>query len=167
MPIEQNIKNNNIEIRSDINNCIIKIQNKIKEIHGDSLDFLHPHVIDLAQDGHIGSHVDSKKFSGKLVCGLSLGSSRILRLVSYNGVDNDHNDKEVYINALKNPNIPILETILNPRSLYIFANKFRYEFAHEIIGEKSLFQSLLIPNEIINNIKYSRRISFMIRDTFK
>ena len=41
---------------------------------------LPPHVIDLAADGHIGPHVDSVKFSGGMVAGLSLLSDRVMRL---------------------------------------------------------------------------------------
>ncbi len=37
------------------------------------------HVIDLAEDGFIKPHVDSIKFSGKVVVGLSLLSPSIMR----------------------------------------------------------------------------------------
>ena len=39
-----------------------------------------PHVIDLAKDGIISPHVDSVKFSGNLIAGLSLQSLRVMRL---------------------------------------------------------------------------------------
>ncbi len=37
------------------------------------------HILDYAADGYLDAHVDSVKFSGNLVCGLSLLSSRVMR----------------------------------------------------------------------------------------
>ena len=46
-----------------------------------SFDLLQvPHVIDLDKDGKINPHIDSIKFSGDLVAGYSLGSTRVMRL---------------------------------------------------------------------------------------
>eukprot|EP01031_Cornospumella_fuschlensis_P037160 gene37160-45102_t len=61
-----------------------KIEGFIKENmyirNEESLKFISPHLIDLAPEGSIGGHVDSVKFSGDLIAGLSLLSSRYMYL---------------------------------------------------------------------------------------
>merc|ERR1712100_415269 len=42
----------------------------------EQVPWMPPHVIDLSADGAIGAHVDSVKFSGGIVAGLSLISTR-------------------------------------------------------------------------------------------
>jgi hypothetical protein len=44
------------------------------------LEWLAPHVIELGEQGLIKAHVDSVKFSGIVVAGLSLLSQRVMRL---------------------------------------------------------------------------------------
>ena len=44
------------------------------------LTFLNPHIIELSDKGFINSHIDSIKFSGNLIAGLSIGSSRVMTL---------------------------------------------------------------------------------------
>ena len=44
------------------------------------ISFLNPHIIELADKGFINSHIDSIKFSGNLIAGLSIGSTRVMTL---------------------------------------------------------------------------------------
>ena len=44
------------------------------------ISFLNPHIIELADKGFINSHIDSIKFSGNLIAGLSIGSARVMTL---------------------------------------------------------------------------------------
>jgi len=44
------------------------------------ISFLNPHIIELADTGFINSHIDSIKFSGNLIAGLSIGSTRVMTL---------------------------------------------------------------------------------------
>lgn len=60
----------------------------------DTLQFLPPHVIDLDQDGFIGPHVDSVKFSGDMIAGLSLASTRIMVLLPSDDGDGTANSSE-------------------------------------------------------------------------
>ena len=44
------------------------------------ISFLNPHIIELSDTGFINSHIDSIKFSGNLIAGLSIGSTRVMTL---------------------------------------------------------------------------------------
>ncbi|XP_072024484.1 alpha-ketoglutarate-dependent dioxygenase alkB homolog 7, mitochondrial-like isoform X2 [Amphiura filiformis] len=97
------------------------------------------HVLDLAKDGYIKPHVDSVKFCGSTVTGLSLLSSSIMRLAN-------EKDPKQWVNIL-----------LEPRSLYIMTGQARYDFTHEILKqEESIFHGKVIPRD--------RRISIMCRN---
>lgn len=80
---------------------------------------LAPHLIDLAADGFISPHVDNVRHSGPVLAGLSLLSSRTMRL------QRSHSD-----GSLQNGG---LEHILGPRSLYMLKGPLRYDFAHSIL----------------------------------
>ena len=99
---------------------------------------LPPHVIDLSANGSIQPHVDSIKFSGGFVVGLSLVSKRILQLVH-------------------TPDKHTIETVLEPRSLYMLSHRLRYDYEHAILGtnDKSLF---------FEPFDCSQRLSVMMRD---
>ncbi|XP_011661956.1 alpha-ketoglutarate-dependent dioxygenase alkB homolog 7, mitochondrial [Strongylocentrotus purpuratus] len=96
------------------------------------------HVLDLAQNGYIKPHVDSIKFCGSTIAGLSLLSPAVMRLV------HEENSNQ-WVNAL-----------LSPRSLYIMRDKIRYDYTHEVLKEEeSVFRG--------NPVTRGRRISIMCR----
>ena len=68
------------------------------------------HVIDLASDGYIKPHVDSIKFSGELVAGLSLASSCLLQ----------------FTNDSSSSPVDTITVLLPPRSMYIMRCVFIY-----------------------------------------
>eukprot|EP01036_Dinobryon_divergens_P028314 gene28314-37245_t len=70
-------------------------------------EFMQPHVIDLAGNGHIAPHVDSIKFSGDMIAGISLLSTRTM-VLSPEGDPASSRDPVADI-ALRLP----------PRSLYV------------------------------------------------
>ena len=129
--------NDNIKLEPIINRIrqIVLQNSKI-----DNIELLKPHIIDLSEDGFIGPHVDSIKFSGHLIAGLSLLSTRILRLIPV-----DSNEKEV------------IELYLRPKSLYILTNELRYNYSHSILGKKC------IPLKL-EPLPVERRLSIMLRD---
>mmetsp|Transcript_1694 Transcript_1694/g.3841 ORF Transcript_1694/g.3841 Transcript_1694/m.3841 type:complete len:262 (+) Transcript_1694:279-1064(+) len=101
------------------------------------LPWLPPHIIDLAKDGVIKAHVDSIKFSGEVVSGLSLLSTRVMRLRPA------RDDLEVY-----GDDDPCVDLTLPPRSLYILCNAARFHLAHSVE-----------PSEVSE-----RRLSIVFRD---
>ncbi|CAH1242650.1 ALKBH7 [Branchiostoma lanceolatum] len=97
------------------------------------------HVLDLAKDGWIKPHVDSVKFAGNTIAGLSLLSPCVMRLV--------HNDNKAWI----------ADVLLKPRSLYIMRDAMRYDYTHEILKtEESKFCGEEVPRD--------RRISVICRN---
>ncbi|MBN3302001.1 ALKB7 dioxygenase, partial [Amia calva] len=88
------------------------------------------HVLDLDKTGYIKPHVDSVKFCGSTIAGLSLLSDSVMRLVS-------QQDAADWVDLL-----------LPRRSLYIIRGSARYDFTHEILrDEESVFGGLRVPRQ--------------------
>ncbi|XP_039185625.1 alpha-ketoglutarate-dependent dioxygenase alkB homolog 7, mitochondrial isoform X1 [Crotalus tigris] len=97
------------------------------------------HVLDLDKSGYIKPHVDSVKFCGCTIAGLSLLSSSVMHLVS------EQNPQDW------------LDLLLERRSLYVLRGPARYEFTHEILkDEESFFDGRKVVRE--------RRISVICRN---
>ncbi|XP_007562948.1 alpha-ketoglutarate-dependent dioxygenase alkB homolog 7, mitochondrial [Poecilia formosa] len=97
------------------------------------------HVLDLDKAGYIKPHVDSVKFCGSTIAGLSLLSDSIMRLVK------------------ENEPSEWLDLLLTRRSLYILRDQARYDFTHEVLkDEESVFNGHRVPRQ--------RRISVICRN---
>ncbi|XP_033945263.1 alpha-ketoglutarate-dependent dioxygenase alkB homolog 7, mitochondrial isoform X2 [Gymnodraco acuticeps] len=97
------------------------------------------HILDLDKTGYIKPHIDSVKFCGSTIAGLSLLSDSIMRLVK-------EDDAEEWLD------------LLLPRfSLYILRDQARYNFTHQILkDEESVFNGQRVPR--------LRRISVICRN---
>ncbi|XP_016990994.1 alpha-ketoglutarate-dependent dioxygenase alkB homolog 7, mitochondrial [Drosophila rhopaloa] len=105
---------------------------------GHVLPFVH--VLDLAEVGMVKPHVDSTRFCGHTIAGISLLSDCVMRLKR----------------ATKDTVGHSADVLLPRRSLYIMSHLARYEFTHEIlVGEQSRFREY--------PVKRSRRISIICR----
>ncbi|XP_012262715.1 alpha-ketoglutarate-dependent dioxygenase alkB homolog 7, mitochondrial [Athalia rosae] len=99
----------------------------------------HVHVLDLAAEGKIKPHVDSVRFCGDTIAGLSLLSDCVMRL-----------------RMCEHDNECVKDFLLPQRSLYIMSGTARYNYNHEVLGsEESVFQGNKIPR--------FRRISVICR----
>lgn len=97
------------------------------------------HVLDLDKAGYIKPHIDSVKFCGSTIAGLSLLSDSIMRLVK------EDNPSEW------------LDLLLSRRSLYILRDQARFNYTHEILkDEESVFNGQKVPRH--------RRISVICRN---
>lgn len=97
------------------------------------------HVIDLDKTGYIKPHIDSVKFCGSTIAGLSLLSDSIMRLVK------------------EDTPSEWLDLLLSRRSLYILRDQARYKFTHEILkDEESVFNGQRVPRQ--------RRVSVICRN---
>ncbi|XP_074882803.1 alpha-ketoglutarate-dependent dioxygenase alkB homolog 7, mitochondrial [Buteo buteo] len=86
------------------------------------------HVLDLHPRGHVRPHVDSVKFCGCTIAGVSLLSPSVMRLVSCRAPGQ------------------WLELLLEPGSLYVLRGAARYDFTHEILrDEESFFGGCRVP----------------------
>lgn len=101
--------------------AVARARAAIRDAHGVGR-FLAPHAIDLAEDGgEIRPHVDSVKFSGGVVAGLSLLNAATLRLARADPATGE-----------PLPDAPVFERRLAPGSLYVLSGEARYDFAHAI-----------------------------------
>lgn len=123
------------------------------------IEWLPVHVIDLDADGIITPHVDSVKFSGDLVCGVSLLSPAIMTLRP-DSPPEQANDPAYRV-----------QIHLPPRSLYVLSGNARYHFAHSIDlqdedtrGEYAAETEALNGNPSKKTESRSRRISLLFRD---
>ncbi|CAK6979232.1 alpha-ketoglutarate-dependent dioxygenase alkB homolog 7%2C mitochondrial [Scomber scombrus] len=97
------------------------------------------HVLDLDKTGYIKPHIDSVKFCGTTIAGLSLLSDSIMRLVK------------------EDASSEWLDMLLPRRSLYILRDQARYDFTHEILkDEESVFNGQKVPRQ--------RRIAVICRN---
>ncbi|KAM6957183.1 alpha-ketoglutarate-dependent dioxygenase alkB homolog 7, mitochondrial [Aplochiton taeniatus] len=97
------------------------------------------HILDLDKAGYIKPHIDSVKFCGSTIAGLSLLSDSVMRIVK-------EDDSSQW-----------LDLLLPQRSLYILRDQARYEFTHEILKDaESMFAGIKVPRQ--------RRISVICRN---
>ncbi|TNN83490.1 Alpha-ketoglutarate-dependent dioxygenase alkB 7, mitochondrial [Liparis tanakae] len=97
------------------------------------------HVLDLDKTGYIKPHIDSVKFCGSTIAGLSLLSDSIMRLVKEDATDE------------------WLDLLLPRLSLYILRDQARYDFTHQILrDEESVFNGQKVPR--------LRRVSVICRN---
>lgn len=97
------------------------------------------HILDLDKTGYIKPHIDSVKFCGCTIAGLSLLSDSIMRLVKEDAADE------------------WLDLLLPRRSLYILRDQARFNFTHQILkDEESVFGGQRVARQ--------RRISVICRN---
>lgn len=123
------------------NDSNTKILNRVKEIafSKDTQPMKYVHVLDLKENGVIKAHIDSIRFCGNTIAGISLLTDSVMRL---------RHDKE---------KSKILDVLLSRRSLYIMKGTARYDYTHEVLGnEESRFGEQII--------KKTRRISIICRN---
>jgi alkylated DNA repair protein alkB family protein 7 len=98
------------------------------------------HILDLHKNGYIKPHIDSTRYCGDTISGLSLLSDSVMRL------------------RKKNERMElIVDLLLLRRSLYRLVGIARHDFKHEILAEnESRFKEVQVPRE--------RRVSVIIRE---
>uniref|UniRef100_A0A8C1WM94 AlkB homolog 7 n=1 Tax=Cyprinus carpio TaxID=7962 RepID=A0A8C1WM94_CYPCA len=97
------------------------------------------HVLDLDKEGFIKPHIDSVKFCGSTIAGLSLLSDSVMRLTP------------------ENKSTDWVDLLLSRRSLYILRDDARFKFTHGILkDEESFFSGQKVPRH--------RRISVICRN---
>ena len=121
-------------------------EHQLREFYGEEpIRWLPCHAIDLKKEGELNAHVDSIKFSGDLVAGISFLSPSIMRLVP------DDAPEEGWV-----------DLYLPPLSLYALTGVGRYRYSHQLMPTNSTF---VTPDgkEII--VERDDRLSVIFRDT--
>ena len=120
-----------------------RVRHQLKERHlshkagDDSLEdplWLPCHAIDLHKDGELQAHVDSVRFSGDIVAGLSLLSPSIMRLLPDDGKDDDPNKE-----GKNDTSQGWVDLYLPPRSLYVLSGPARFSMSHQLLPTGSVF----------------------------
>lgn len=118
--------------------------------NGNNIKWLPVHGIELKEDGYLKPHVDSIKFSGDIVAGLSLLSPSIMRLKKEDNNSSDDSGHHV-------------DLLLLPLSLYVLSGESRYSYTHELLDSGSEFCSDLDGSSSV--IQRGKRLSLIFRDT--
>eukprot|EP00941_MAST-03F_sp_MAST-3F-sp1_P000786 g786.t1 len=128
--------------------------------HARDTHFLPTHVLDLALEGSIQPHVDSTKFSGGIIAGISLLSPCTMRLRPVDEHDDENADGGVVPSSWRPPadesSGQYIDLILPPRSLYLYKKDIRYKMTHEILPAGTESDE--------SGKRTSRRVSLLFRD---
>lgn len=121
------------------------------------------HAIDLSAEGELSAHVDSVKFSGEIVAGVSLLSDSIMRLRpssdEWNGEQNNAttngpiSEKDGYVDLY----LPRL-------SLYVLSGMSRFYYTHELLPSGSTFEFPEVCGDRHIDVLRDRRLSIIFRD---
>jgi len=118
-------------------------------VNGDTVKWLPCHAIDLKRDGELKAHLDSTKFSGDIVAGISLLSSSIMRLKPDSG-DDETQAESGWVDLL----LPSL-------SLYVLSGVSRYRYSHELLPCGTVFEQ---PDGSGVIVQRDHRLSVIFRD---
>uniref|UniRef100_A0A914IAJ5 Alpha-ketoglutarate-dependent dioxygenase AlkB-like domain-containing protein n=1 Tax=Globodera rostochiensis TaxID=31243 RepID=A0A914IAJ5_GLORO len=104
------------------------------------------HILDLHQDGFIRPHLDKPRYCGRVISGLSLLSTAVMRM--------RHEDERL-------AQCCVADLLLSRRSLYRLCGSARYKFTHELLeggcdDDKSRFGTHAVARE--------RRIAVICRE---
>ncbi|XP_055678245.1 alpha-ketoglutarate-dependent dioxygenase alkB homolog 7, mitochondrial isoform X2 [Lutzomyia longipalpis] len=137
--------------------------NRIRNLAFKGETLPHVHILDLAEEGVIKPHVDSVRYCGSTIAGVSLLSDSVMKLVRIDEKKYQQSPESDYRKQPdkndENPTDPgyFVNILLPARSLYIMRDTARYNFTHEILGNnESSFGG--------NPVKKTRRISIVCRN---
>eukprot|EP00985_Skeletonema_marinoi_P018353 scaffold10235_cov131-Skeletonema_marinoi.AAC.14 len=117
------------------------------------MKWLPCHVIDLSKNGRLDAHVDSVKFSGEIVAGISLLSDSIMRLRPAKG--------EWIDDASDESSGGYVDLYLPKLSLYCLHGMSRFHYSHELLPSDSVYQ---ISGREDVQVTRGRRLSIIFRD---
>lgn len=128
-----------------------------------NIQWLPCHAIDLSTKGVLTAHVDSVKFSGAIVAGISLMSDAIMRLRPY--IDSEEDTEDKIATDISNEN-EYVDLYLPQLSLYVLSGMSRYSYTHELLPSGSIFEYNENGEEgEIIDVTRRRRLSLIFRDT--
>ena len=133
---------------------------------GKNIQWLPCHAIDLAQDGDLDAHVDSVKFSGGIVCGISLLSDSIMRLRPSGESKRGNQPGQPHQKPISLDANDYVDLYLPKKSLYVLSGLSRYEYTHELLPNRSEF-TLVQDGECdvdVISVERGRRLSIIFRD---
>ncbi|EDV39408.1 uncharacterized protein Dana_GF24508 [Drosophila ananassae] len=142
-----------------------EVLERVRQVAFDGAIMPYVHILDLAPDGVIKPHVDSTRYCGTTISGISLLSDSVMRLVRTDAKryqqqsESKGTDDAAYRHRpeAKLENNFYADLMLPRRSLYIMSHTARYNFTHEILAkEHSSYRGTPVPK--------TRRISIICRN---
>lgn len=148
--VRDHIEKNHILSSPDSENDSVSSSSSSSKVG--NVRWLPCHAIDLGNDGTLSAHVDSVKFSGDIVSGLSLVSSSIMRLrPAASEKDKDGNSAGA----------GYVDIYLPPMSLYVLSGGGRFDYTHELLPCGAIFET---ENGKKMQIAREKRVSIIFRD---
>jgi alkylated DNA repair protein alkB family protein 7 len=129
--------------------------------HG-SIKWIPCHAIDLSADGRLDAHVDSIKFSGDIVAGISFLSDSIMRLRPCSDEWKSGSDE---VKASQASDFGHVDLYLPKQSLYVLSGMSRFSYTHELLPSGSTFEFMSLDESI--SVDRGRRVSIIFRDELK
>lgn len=129
------------------------------------------HAIDLSEKGRLDAHVDSVKFSGKIVAGISLLSDSIMRLKpcseewKNDGKDKDEQTLQQGSNEGDSEAQEYVDLYLPKFSLYVLSGMSRFNYTHELLPSGSQFRT--DDGSKCIDVTRGRRLSIIFRDKLR
>eukprot|EP00040_Diaphanoeca_grandis_P002289 m.21126 g.21126 ORF g.21126 m.21126 type:complete len:284 (+) comp13268_c0_seq1:86-937(+) len=143
----------NKEWKPEANEIIERLKQNIRDFVGAPFEFLpRTHILDLHENGWINGHLDSVKFSGGIVCGLSLLSDAVVRFTPC--------DPQT---GLELDGCQPTDVLLHRNSLYVMKGPVRYNYTHAILPVNET-PSHWREDGVDTAIMRQRRISVLFRD---
>jgi len=131
----------------DLQTILQPIRKLIEEHHGTECgpsksfrgSWLPCHAIDLHEEGQLNAHVDSVRYSGNLVAGISLLSTSIMRLKPSSSAQGHVAKESPSANVAALDESTFVDLFLAPQSLYVLSGDSRYYYTHELLPSGSKF----------------------------
>lgn len=132
----------------------------------ESIRWIPCHAIDLSADGRLDAHVDSVKFSGDIVAGISLLSDSIMRLKPCSEEWKSCANDDTTPTSMQTEGH--VDMYLPQLSLYVLSGMSRFTYTHELLPSGSTFESANVEREIKDiNVERGRRLSIIFRDKLR
>ena len=129
-----------------------RIRRHLDQNHETTNHWLPCHAIDLAKKGELRAHVDSVRFSGHIVAGLSLLSPAIMRLKPSEDGQNHESDESENDKNESQLEDGFVDLYLPPNSLYVLSGVGRYQTSHELLPDGSKFGDIgVLINFLLEN----------------
>uniref|UniRef100_A0A2S2NLJ5 Putative alpha-ketoglutarate-dependent dioxygenase ABH7 n=1 Tax=Schizaphis graminum TaxID=13262 RepID=A0A2S2NLJ5_SCHGA len=122
-------------------NVMQRLRNRVFADESITEQMKRVHVLDLCDNGYVKPHIDSIRFCGNIIAGLSLLSDSVMRLA-------DENYPDTYV----------VYALLPRRSLYIMKDTVRYKYTHEILSDGA--PTVFNDKQIVRK----RRVSIVMRN---
>lgn len=151
--------------------AVRRIRNHLEANHlplNESIKWIPCHAIDLSEQGRLDAHVDSVKFSGDIVAGLSLLSDSIMRLKPCSDEWKSESEEEGEEGTTAISEDGYVDLYLPKQSLYVLSGMSRFCYTHELLPSGSTFEFVNTESQIEGiNVDRGRRLSIIFRDELR